>query len=284
MPGEIQPLSANFAVVDDRGMPTQYFIKWAQERQIDISAGITATQAQELINAAFAARTLTAGAGLSGGGTLAADRTFNVVPGTGLQIVADQVALTDTAVAPGTYGDATHVGQFTVDQQGRLTGAASVAIAGGGGGGLVPARYWRIHGISGQDGHQGDGMGFMGIDYRDSGGTSLLGAGTPIASRTDGAWNLAQGFDGNITSVGHGWYSGSGDGAMVYHPWVGWDFGVGVTVLPATVEFAPLVAFTWTVPAQTWHEYSQDARIWHLAMLTENDAGVSGAVASYAIS
>lgn len=40
--------------------------------------------------------------------------------------------LPNTAVTPGTYGDATHVGQFTVDQQGRLTFAADVAISGSG--------------------------------------------------------------------------------------------------------------------------------------------------------
>jgi hypothetical protein len=36
--------------------------------------------------------------------------------------------LTATSVAPGSYGDSTHVGTFTVDQKGRLTAAASVAI------------------------------------------------------------------------------------------------------------------------------------------------------------
>lgn len=39
--------------------------------------------------------------------------------------------LANTAVTPGTYGDATNVGQFTVDQQGRVTGAANVAITSG---------------------------------------------------------------------------------------------------------------------------------------------------------
>lgn len=39
------------------------------------------------------------------------------------------VALANTAVTPASYGDATHVGQFTVDQQGRLTAAAAVSIA-----------------------------------------------------------------------------------------------------------------------------------------------------------
>ena len=41
---------------------------------------------------------------------------------------AVQVKLADTAVTPGTCGDATNVSQITVDQQGRLTNASNVAI------------------------------------------------------------------------------------------------------------------------------------------------------------
>lgn len=43
--------------------------------------------------------------------------------------------LADTAVTPGTYGDSTHVGQFTVDQDGRLTAASNVSVSGGAGAG-----------------------------------------------------------------------------------------------------------------------------------------------------
>jgi hypothetical protein len=38
------------------------------------------------------------------------------------------VDLDDTAVSPGTYGDSTHYGTFTVDQQGRLTSAGQTAL------------------------------------------------------------------------------------------------------------------------------------------------------------
>jgi hypothetical protein len=38
--------------------------------------------------------------------------------------------LSNTAVTPGSYGDGTHTGQFTVDAHGRLTAAASVTITG----------------------------------------------------------------------------------------------------------------------------------------------------------
>lgn len=65
--------------------------------------------------------------------------------GQGLQFVATQLALeldgstlsksasglklSDTAVTPGSFGSATQVSQFTVDQQGRLTAATDVSIA-----------------------------------------------------------------------------------------------------------------------------------------------------------
>jgi hypothetical protein len=45
--------------------------------------------------------------------------------------------LANTAVTPGTYGDSTHVGQFTVDAKGRITAASNVAVSGGGGSGPV---------------------------------------------------------------------------------------------------------------------------------------------------
>lgn len=47
--------------------------------------------------------------------------------------------LNDTGVVPGTYGDSTHVGRFTVNSQGRLTFAQDVPITAGGGGGGPPA-------------------------------------------------------------------------------------------------------------------------------------------------
>lgn len=59
---------------------------------------------------------INAGVGLSGGGDITTSRTLN---------------LTNTAVTPGTYGNGTNVGQFTVDAQGRITAASNTLIAGG---------------------------------------------------------------------------------------------------------------------------------------------------------
>jgi hypothetical protein len=74
-------------------------------------------------------RTVTAGAGLTGGGALSGNISLAVGAGTGITVNADDVAIANTAVTPGTYGDATHVAAFTVDQQGRLTAASETAIS-----------------------------------------------------------------------------------------------------------------------------------------------------------
>lgn len=55
-----------------------------------------------------------AGTGLSGGGSLAANFTFNVA---------------DTAVTPATYGSSSEYVTFTVDQQGRITAASEGALS-----------------------------------------------------------------------------------------------------------------------------------------------------------
>jgi hypothetical protein len=68
----------------------------------------------------------------AGSGTLT-----NLATGTGLTggpiTTTGTIALANTAVSPNTYGDSAHVSQFTVDQQGRITAASSVAITAGSG-------------------------------------------------------------------------------------------------------------------------------------------------------
>jgi len=138
MANELQPLVSNQKIANPDGTPTDYFIRWAQQRQIDIQNGINAEQAQQLINDWAAQRDIIAGNGLNGGGPLSSDVTLNVGAGIGIDVSASAISLEDTAVVPGVYGDATNVAQITVDQQGRITNVVNVPITGGGGGGAPP--------------------------------------------------------------------------------------------------------------------------------------------------
>lgn len=73
-----QPLVDNQPIVNANGTPTQYFIRWAQERQIAIEDGITAEQAQQLIVDYLAAHALQEGTGISitPSGSIADDPTI----------------------------------------------------------------------------------------------------------------------------------------------------------------------------------------------------------------
>ncbi|MEP7103575.1 MAG: hypothetical protein ABI721_02620 [Candidatus Dojkabacteria bacterium] len=75
------------------------------------TAGILNTQ---LVNSSV---TISPGTGLSGGGVVSLGGTSTL-------------NLADTAVTPSTYGNATNVATFTVDQQGRLTSASNTIISG----------------------------------------------------------------------------------------------------------------------------------------------------------
>lgn len=149
----------------------------------------------------------------------------------------------------------------------------------GGGGGMVSATWWRIRCLVGQPGHQGDGIGFTGVNWRDSGGVGLIGSGTPFASHTDSSWNLAQAFDGDVSTNGHGWYSSNGDYSANNSPWLAYQFLTPVT--PASVEFAPISNFTWSVPRMVAHEFSSDGENWQTLQITENQFGIATVVKNY---
>lgn len=118
MPGDLQPLVNNQKIVNPDGTPNDYFIRWAQQRQIDIVDGVPSSRKINTDN------------GLQGGGDLSTDLTLE---------------LTDTGVAPGTYGDATHSAHLTIDAQGRIAVASIIPISGSGGGG------WAFSGFGATD-------------------------------------------------------------------------------------------------------------------------------------
>ena len=78
MAGTFQPLSKQFPIVDENGQPTEYFIRWAQQRQIDIGEGISGAEAEKIVKDWAKSRSILAGDGLSGGGTLDADVTLSL--------------------------------------------------------------------------------------------------------------------------------------------------------------------------------------------------------------
>jgi len=73
---------------------------------------------------------VTAGNGLTGGGTLSSTRTLNVGAGTGISVTADAVSLATAGAGAGTYGstaNGTKIDTITIDAYGRVTAVATGA-------------------------------------------------------------------------------------------------------------------------------------------------------------
>ena len=113
MVGTIQPLGKQYPVVNQDGTPTEYFIRWAQQKQIDISGGVAATEVPAIIAEYLADHTLQEGSGIaiSPSGNLTDNPTITAQ----VQEILDQITTTQgsilyrgasswAALPPGTSG------------------------------------------------------------------------------------------------------------------------------------------------------------------------------------
>ena len=138
MAGTFQPLSKNFNIVNPDGTPTEYFIRWAQEKQIDIGQGITAEQAQKIVEDWSSERQIIAENGVTGGGPLSSDVTLSA----DVQAILDQISNQHGSILfkgasgwqtlpPGTSGQFLKTNGASADPSWANGGG------GGGGGGFV---------------------------------------------------------------------------------------------------------------------------------------------------
>lgn len=102
------------AAVDAKGRITSILDQTVTPAWSSITGTPTTLSGYGITDGVSMARTITAGTGLSGGGTLAADRTLSIA---------------NTTVTAASYGSASSVATFTVNAQGQLTAAASTPIA-----------------------------------------------------------------------------------------------------------------------------------------------------------
>lgn len=107
MTTQLQPLAWNTAIVNKDGTPTVQFMRFLQAHNLLIG---DATDELAVLDAAQIHVTTP----ITGGGLLKSSPT---------------IGFANSGVVAGTYGDATHVGQFTVDIHGIVSSATNVPIS-----------------------------------------------------------------------------------------------------------------------------------------------------------
>jgi hypothetical protein len=117
----------------------------------------------------------------------------------------DMVATLDnTAVTPGSYGDGTHVGAFTVDAHGRLTAASSVAITFPAGSGVTSFNT-RAGAVTLLSADVTGALGYTPLDAAAAafgGSAAKLTTSRIIAMTGNVAWSVNFDGSGNVTAAG----------------------------------------------------------------------------------
>lgn len=136
MAGELQPLDQQFSIVDSEGKPTLYFIRWAQQRQLDIGTALTLEDLGDYLAAHMFSAAAGSGIGLTPDGNLANSPAITAK----VQEILDQIsAVRGTVLYRGAAGWAGlapgAAGQFLKTNG---AGADPAWAAAGGGGGSSP--------------------------------------------------------------------------------------------------------------------------------------------------
>lgn len=140
----------------------------------------------------------------SGGGGGAVDSVAGTAPISVDTPTGDvTVSHDDSGATPGSYGDATHVAQITVDATGHITDVADVAISGGGGGGLVLVEHKTVTTSPGVT-----TVTFSGLDG-DTDGLYLLKGRLKNGAAADTLLSVRpNGSSSNLSLISHYWNSG----------------------------------------------------------------------------
>lgn len=133
MAGNLQPLDQKFKVVNPDGTPTEYFIRWAQQKQIDIGTSLTLQDLQDYLDA----HQIVAGVGIQFAPGPNGNLNQNPVIHADAQAILDEITATRGAVLyrglggwaallPGTAG-------YLLSTNGAGADPAWIAPSGGGG-------------------------------------------------------------------------------------------------------------------------------------------------------
>lgn len=135
MTGKLQPLDQKFPVTKADGTPTDYFIRWAQQRQIDIKDALT----EETLALYLAAHPLQAGSGiaLAPSGNLAQSPTISAQ----VQAILNQISTVHGSVLFRGAADWQALGPGTAGQFLKTNGAGADPVWAAGGGGTLQAHF-----------------------------------------------------------------------------------------------------------------------------------------------